>query len=113
MILGLAVAVIAGCTTHYYTKQGDLVSIILKKAQEVYFASSLDQFTLHAAQKNGPGNWKIQVPGNGTFRYFYLVDGAVYLPDCMFKEFDDFGEQNCIFMPHGSANISNPGLTSN
>lgn len=114
VILGLTIAVLVGCTTHYYTKQGDLVSIILKKnAQEVYFASSLDQFTLHAAQKNADGLWKIQVPGNSTFRYFYWVDGAEYLPDCRFKELDDFGKQNCIFMPHISTDISNPRLTVN
>ena len=45
VILGLTIAAVAGCTTHYYTTQGDLVRIHLKKnAQEVYFdAVSIDR----------------------------------------------------------------------
>ena len=30
---------------------------------------------------------------------FYIVDGAVYLPQCRLKEQDDFGSANCLYIP--------------
>ena len=113
LFLILAISTVAGCTTHYYKTQNDLVSIYLKKnAQQVYFASSIDRYTLHPIDRNGKGCWEIQVSGNEAFRYFYVVDGKVYVPDCRFKEFDDFGMQNCIFMPTGATDISQSKTTS-
>lgn len=112
VILGLVIAALAGCTAHYHRTQGEVVSFFLKKnAHEVFFASSLDQFILHPTRQNRNGLWQIEVPGAQSFRYFYLVDGALYTPDCRFKEFDDFGTQNCIFIPHMSADASHPKLT--
>jgi len=107
VILGLVIAATAGCTTHYYRTQDEVVSLFLKKnAHEVYFASSLDQFILHPTREKRTGLWRIEVPGGRAFRYFYLVDGAVYTPDCQFKELDDFGMQNCIFMPPMSTDVA-------
>ena len=71
MILCLAMSVLAGCMNHYYKTQGDMVGIFLKKnAQEVYFASSLDQFTPHPAQKRKDGIWKIEVSGSKSVSVF-------------------------------------------
>jgi hypothetical protein len=100
IVLGLAILFMAGCTTHYYKSQNNLVNIYLKKkAKRIYFVSSLDQYKPHPIQKKENGDWVIAVSGSEAFRYFYLVDGEVYIPDCRFKEFDDFGKQNCIFVP--------------
>ena len=101
VILGLSLLVLVGCATHYYITQGDFVSIMLRKgkAREVYFASSLDQFKLHPAHPKGNGVWAIEMPATQAFQYFYMIDGVVYVPDCRLKESDDFGAQNCIFMP--------------
>ena len=93
---------LAGCGTHYYTIRDDRVSIFLKMpdARNVYFASSLDQFKLQPAEKRNGGIWEIELPAVSEFRYFYTVGGVVYLPDCRLKETDDFGAENCLFVPN-------------
>ena len=45
------------------------------------------------------GSWQISVPGNESFRYFYMIDGKKFLPDCLLRENDDFGGENCIYSP--------------
>ncbi len=68
-------------------------------ARSVEFASSLDAFRIHKAEKIGQTRWGITVPVGSEFRYFYVVDGSVYLPECRFQEQDDFGTKNCIYIP--------------
>lgn len=101
IFLGAAFLLLAGCVTHYYTMGDDRVNLFLKipNARVVYFASSLDQYKFHPAKKMDSGIWEITVPSAHEFRYFYMVDGAVYLPDCKLKEKDDFSAENCIFVP--------------
>lgn len=103
-ILQLAVVAVclAGCAaTHYYERQSDRVSFYLKApaARGVAFASSLDDFQLHRAQRVGDVRWKVTVATNSEFSYFYIVDGAVYVPECRYYEKDDFGSSNCIYIP--------------
>ncbi|MBW2741717.1 MAG: hypothetical protein JRE64_23385 [Deltaproteobacteria bacterium] len=68
-------------------------------ARAVYLAFSLDWFELIKAKKNGDGTWEVTVPKDVEFRYFYIVDGVVYVLLCTFKEYDDFGSGNCIYVP--------------
>jgi len=84
----------------YYTVEEDAVHIYLTKpdARAVYFASSLDTFEPIKAKKNGEETWEVTVPKDIEFRYFYIVDGVVYVPLCTFKEYDDFGSENCIYV---------------
>jgi hypothetical protein len=90
-----------GCATHYYRVQGDTLDIYLDKpdARKVTFACSLDDFKPHDAHKVD-GRWVVSVPGGDSFRYFYVLDGELFLPPCDLKENDDFGSKNCIFNPH-------------
>lgn len=92
----------AGCASrHYYMVEDGTVHIYLRKpdAKVVYFASSLDGFEPIKAEKNGDETWEVTVPKDIGFRYFYIVDGVVYVPMCTFKELDDFGSENCIYVP--------------
>jgi hypothetical protein len=100
--LGAIFLLLAGCTAHYYKICDDRVIFFLKmpNARIVYFASSLDQFELHPAKKISSGMWEITLPASREFRYFYKVDGFVYLPNCKLSEKDDFGTENCIFVPY-------------
>lgn len=90
-----------GCATHYYRVQGDNLALYLKApgAKKVTFACSLDDFDPHDA-RNIDGRWTVSVSGTDPFRYFYLLDGELFLPPCELKENDDFGSRNCIFNPH-------------
>ena len=90
-----------GCTTHYYKIDADRVDLYLRmpKADVVYFATSLDEFKLHPARKIDFATWEVGMPATREFRYFYTVDGIFYQPDCKLKERDDFGTENCIFVP--------------
>ncbi|MGD1973087.1 MAG: hypothetical protein PVH37_18805 [Desulfobacterales bacterium] len=105
-ILILQLMVIAQCllgcaATHRYEIQSNRVTFYLKSpvARAVAFASSLDGYELHKAEKVGRTRWKVTVSANSEFSYFYLVDGAVHVPDCQFYEKDDFGSRNCIYVP--------------
>jgi len=91
---------VAGCAGHFYREEADRVHIYLRdsRAAEVLFASSLDGFNLHRAEKAGSKMWQITVPKT-EFRYFYLVDGSIRLPDCPYREKDDFGSYNCLYKP--------------
>ena len=91
----------AGCATHYYRIEADGVNLYLRmpEAKIVYFATSLDEFGLYRTKRLESGIWQVAVPATREFTYFYKVDGSIYLPDCKLKEKDDFGDENCIFMP--------------
>ena len=91
----------AGCATHYYRIEADRVNLYLRmpEAKIVYFSTSLEEFELYRTKKSESGIWQVAVPAPREFTYFYKVDGSIYLPDCKLKEKDDFGDENCIFMP--------------
>ena len=100
----LAISVLlgmAGNAGHYYRVQGDTVIFYLKKpaARNVYFAHSLDGFKLHRIEAGNPDTWAIAMAAKSEFSYFYVIDGHVYVPACEFREADDFGTENCIFVP--------------
>jgi len=100
--LAFAAFYLTGCAaTHYHQRQSDRVTFYLKapEARGVAFASSLDAFTPRLASKIGASRWAVTVAAKSEFRYFYIVDGAVYVPECKFYEKDDFGSRNCIYVP--------------
>ncbi len=94
--------ILSGCsTTPYLQSAPDTVTLYLKlpHASRVQFASSMDNYQAHDTRKTTSGQWEIDVPGNTEFKYFYIVDGRVYLPDCRYRERDDFGSRDCVFIP--------------
>ncbi|MFZ0449574.1 MAG: hypothetical protein WAL98_10040 [Desulfatiglandaceae bacterium] len=101
LIIGGCLLLEAGCAAHYYRLNADIVNLYLRMpdARCVNILTSLDNFSPHRAEKINADTWKITVPATREFRYFYTVDGSVYLPECKSKEKDDFGTENCIFVP--------------
>ncbi|MFZ7127370.1 MAG: hypothetical protein ACOWWM_14540 [Desulfobacterales bacterium] len=95
-----AMALMAGCASHYQRVQDDRVLMYLERteAERVSLASSLDGFAPREARKEG-GRWVVGLPADRVFRYFYLLDGRPFVPPCRLKERDDFGSENCIFDP--------------
>lgn len=93
--------VLAGCAHHYYRLDDGSLRIFLEapEATSVYFASSLDNFALHPAQKTDSGTWMVGVAADTQFTYFYIIDGRPYVPECTYREHDDFGSNNCVFIP--------------
>ena len=91
----------AGCATHYYQVEGNTLSLYLDRpdAQRVILFCSLDGFEPHE-NRNDDGRWVVSLPSDSPFRYYYLLDGKMFLPPCRMKEKDDFGSENCIFDPH-------------
>ena len=96
-----ALLVFTGCVGHYYRKNNDTLSIFLKMpgARQVYFLSSLNGYKPQKAIRVNDRTWQIDAPAQTEFKYFYRVDGAVYLPACRLKEQDDFGSKTCIYIP--------------
>lgn len=102
MAIFAALIILSGCVNNYYYQiKNDKVHIFFHepKAGKVFFLSSLDQFELHETVKNEKGQWEISVPAGQTFEYFFIVDGTLSIPPCNQKEKDDFGSENCVYMP--------------
>lgn len=101
-VLSIVIAVImTGCASHYHRVNDGMVHLYLKKSDAgiVWFASSLDGFDLHKARKADSSTWEVVVPADAEFRYFYMIDGKLYIPPCRNRERDDFGSENCLFIP--------------
>jgi len=94
--------VLAGCgSSHQYRVKADYLDVLLNqpRAEKVLFASSLDGFQLHPAEKKGGSTWTVTVAANQAFTYFYIIDGALFIPSCKLKQLDDFGSKNCVYLP--------------
>jgi hypothetical protein len=103
-IWALTVIILLGVScnaAHYYSVEHNTVIFYLNLsgAKNVYFAHSLDNYIPHRVKAVKDGKWKFAMIANFEFRYFYIIDGSVYLPECQFRETDDFGSENCIFVP--------------
>lgn len=93
---------LSGCaSSHYVEKEADSLTFFLQLpgAARVQFASSVDKYLFHDAVEKKPGIWQVTAPLSPELKYFYVVDGSVYLPECQFKETDDFGSKNCLYLP--------------
>lgn len=93
--------IFTGCESHYYKVSKGMLSLYLKtqNAGSVELLSSIDSYSPHLAKKIDTETWEVTLPHTSGFTYFYLVDGEVYVPPCRFKETDDFGSENCLFIP--------------
>jgi hypothetical protein len=91
----------AGCSAHYHTIRNGRVDLYLQapRAQAVSIVVSGEAFEELPAARTGFGTWKVTLDRAHEFKYFYRVDGDVFLPECLFKERDDFGTENCVFSP--------------
>jgi hypothetical protein len=102
MLIMLLPAMLSGCASRHYVEQKTdslVFSLQLPEATRVQFSSSTDNFVLHDTVKNRSGIWQLTVPLGSELKYFYIVDGSVYMPGCRFKETDDFGAENCLYQP--------------
>lgn len=90
-----------GCAVRQYKVINHELHLYLdgKKAEKVYLLTSLDEFKPHKAVKTDSGDWEAVMPSDMEFRYFFLIDGNVFIPDCEMKEKDDFGSEDCVYIP--------------
>jgi len=101
MYVFLLALVNVSCSIHYHKRAENSVTLYLKapEAQTVLLYSSLDGFR-GTPLTHRSGKWLLATfPSDRTFRYFYTIDGQVYIPPCKRKETDDFGSSNCLFEP--------------
>lgn len=90
----------SACISHHYRMDGDrmILSLRYPDAKKVVLFCSLDGFKPIVAQKVS-NNWESEVPAGKPFKYFYRVDDTLFLPNCLMREKDDFGFENCIYDP--------------
>ncbi len=104
LFLALLPFILSSCASKSFTvestEKSTIFSVAIPEGQQVQFAASTDGFIVHNATKDESDRWIVMVPANTEFKYFFLVDGVVYIPDCNLKEYDDFGSMNCIFNPN-------------
>lgn len=77
-------------------KDGTAIVIRLPDARKVEFVCSCRNFAPAPAKKINNKMWSVTIPKSREFTYFFLVDGREYLPDCEFRQTDDFGSEICI-----------------
>jgi hypothetical protein len=96
-----AVFVTGGCAAHYHLLTNGHLEMYLTapQAQSVVLVVCSDPFQQVQALRDDAGTWKVTLNRLSEFKYFYLVDGKTYLPDCPLRENDDFGSTNCVFSP--------------
>lgn len=101
ILMLLILGTFVGCATPYQEIKGDQVVLHLKDAsgQTAFFASSLDGFQRHPLTRQSKNTWCISLPADQEFTYFFLLDNQPIIPQCAYKERDDFGFENCIFTP--------------
>ncbi len=101
VVLPLSVVMaLAGCSSVHHVELRDkslLFFLRAEDARQVRLGASVDGFTLHEAVRNRDGIWQVSVPAASEMSYFYMVDGAFFLPDCPLREQDDFGAENCVY----------------
>jgi hypothetical protein len=92
---------ITGCVSHYHVIDSGHVEMYLvaPRAQSVILVVSGDPFQQLKARRDDSGMWKVSLNRVSEFKYFYVVDGKSYLPECRMRENDDFGSNNCVFSP--------------
>lgn len=90
---------LSSCANFRYTVDGDQVTFYLKKpdAKAVVLYCSNNGFVEGFELERQGGAWQLTLPADRPFRYFYKVDGVVFLPACPLRERDDFGSENCVF----------------
>jgi len=96
-----AVFMAGGGAVHYHVINDGHVEMYLKapQAQSVVLVVAGDTFQQVQALRDVSGMWKVTLHGLHEFKYFYLLDGKSYLPDCPLRDNDDFGSNNCVFSP--------------
>ena len=99
-ILILLACTFCACNPHHHRMDGEHVILVLRHpdAEQVVLFCSLDGFKPRVAEKVF-NYWESVVPAGETFRYFYRIDDAPFVPDCPMKEKDDFGLENCVYDP--------------
>ena len=92
---------VVGCANHSQKIKGGQVYLHLNdtSSRSAFFASSLDGFQRHPLTRQTKKTWLVTLPADREFTYFYIMDGQPFVPDCHYKEKDDYGSENCIFMP--------------
>jgi hypothetical protein len=97
----LLAGLLSGCTTHSQIIKQNHVQLYLKRPADepVYFACSLDGFRRHPLTRHDKKTWSITLPADQVFTYFYIHEEEAFIPDCQYKEKDDFGSENCVFLP--------------
>lgn len=99
-VLMIFIFILSGCSSkHFVASDFDSItfSLRLPDANRVQFAASFDHYNLRDAQRNSSGIWQVKIPIRSELKYFYVVDGLMYIPECRFKEKDDFGAENCFY----------------
>lgn len=94
---------VSGCAGKHYFKINENdgeVSFFYKNpaAEKVLFASSQDNYKLHAAREIENDLWEVSIPVKQEFKYFFVVNGVITVPDCPYTEDDDFGNKNCVYI---------------
>lgn len=89
-----------GCSSYSITSPNEHTAIIYLYspfAKEVFLHCSESHFVPLPARRISITHWSSKVVFQTQFSYFFTVDGKVVIPDCAYREQDDFGNTNCIY----------------
>lgn len=90
-----------GCAVYEYKVIDQELHIYIKDkdAEKIHILCSFDEYTPRQVTGDGSGTWVAVLPSDMEFKYFFMVDDEVFIPSCELKEKDDFGSENCVYIP--------------
>lgn len=91
------ILMISGCASMKVRhSDGDMIMSFKKEAERIILYSSATGYTPIDAEKAGDW-WHVSIKDTDKLKYFLKADGEIFLPDCKYKENDDFGGELCIY----------------
>jgi hypothetical protein len=100
LLLGLLLLFSWGCSHHSISpleQHSVELNIFQPFASEVFVHTSENHFLPQPLSRKFLFYWTATIIFEKQFSYFYTVDNTVVLPECDFRELDDFGNFNCIY----------------
>jgi hypothetical protein len=93
--------ILGSSLTHIYSYQEKNVTISLKhpKAKTLLFASSLNGYEGQLHKQHNRLR-EISLPAEKPYRFFYMVNGDSFSPECPLPENNGFGSKICLFEPN-------------
>ncbi len=104
--IAVAAMLLVGCTggPKYFVKpNNNNISFYARipGAKTVYLVSNATNFKKVKAVRVKKNLWKASIPyKHGLIKYFYIVDGHVFIPPCKSHEYDGFGGKDCVYVPN-------------
>lgn len=96
LFLFILIFFVISCSNHLIINNGGKITVYLKNDRQVRFHYSIDNYLPHEMIFEN-GRYKFQLDRIREFRYFFTDENGFIPVECILREFDDYGNYNCIY----------------